>query len=74
MMKEFMTATFADLILRVALAVLLSGPLGTVGIWSAWPIGWCTAAALSIVFYRTGPWYKMQNQEPVQAGQTAECR
>ncbi|MGN1084129.1 MAG: MATE family efflux transporter, partial [Lachnospiraceae bacterium] len=40
MMKEFMIATFTDLILRVALAGILSGILGTTGIWIAWPIGW----------------------------------
>ena len=51
LMKQFMAATFTDLILRVALAFLLSGPFGTVGIWSAWPIGWCVATGLSLLFY-----------------------
>ena len=51
-MKQFMIATFTDLILRVALTILLSKPWGYLGIWSAWPIGWCTGAALSVWFYR----------------------
>ena len=50
LMKQFMAATFTDLVLRVALAFLLSGPFGTVGIWSAWPIGWTVAMVLSILF------------------------
>ena len=56
LMKQFMAATFTDLVLRVALAFLLSGPFGTVGIWSAWPIGWTVAMVLSILFYVRGPW------------------
>ncbi len=57
LMKEFMIATFTDLILRVVLAFLFSRTaLGATGIWCAWPIGWCTAAIFSIGFYRHGPW------------------
>ena len=56
MMNRFMIATFTDLILRVVLAVLLAKTeLGATGIWCAWPIGWCTAAVLSIGFSLTGP-------------------
>lgn len=51
LMGCFMTATFTDLILRVVLASVLSGPFGSTGIWSAWPIGWCIATALSVLFY-----------------------
>ena len=55
MMNKFMIATFTDLILRVGLAIVLSGTtLGSVGIWSAWPIGWTVAAILSIMFYKSG--------------------
>ena len=51
LMNQFMIATFTDLILRVVLAVILSKTaLGATGIWCAWPIGWCTAAVLSIRF------------------------
>ena len=60
LMKQFMAATFTDLVLRVALAFLLSGPFGTVGIWSAWPIGWTVAMVLSILFYVKGPWNKKE--------------
>lgn len=57
MMKDFMIATFTDLILRVLLAFCFSRtPLGATGIWCAWPIGWCIATALSIMFYKHGPW------------------
>lgn len=51
-MKQFMFATFTDLILRVVLAKILSATsLGATGIWLAWPIGWVIATALSIIFY-----------------------
>ena len=57
MMNKFMVATFTDLILRVGLAIILSRTaLDSVGIWSAWPIGWTVAAILSIMFYRSGKW------------------
>ena len=57
MMKKFMIATFTDLVLRVALAEILSRTaLGTTGIWLSWPIGWTIAAVLSIVFYATTKW------------------
>lgn len=57
MMKQFMISTFTDLILRVLLAFCFSRTvLGATGIWCAWPIGWCVAAVLSIVFYYNGPW------------------
>lgn len=59
MMKQFMIATFTDLILRVALAFLLSGTaLGATGIWCAWPIGWTVATVLSLRFYRKDTWIK----------------
>ena len=52
-MKQFMTGTFTDLILRVVLAALLSATaLGSLGIWCAWPIGWATATAISLAFYK----------------------
>lgn len=57
MMKNFMIATFTDLILRVVLAFSFSRTaLGATGIWCAWPIGWSVATILSITFYRKGPW------------------
>lgn len=56
-MKQFMTATFTDLILRVLLAFVLSKTaLGATGIWCAWPVGWCVATALSLLFYHKERW------------------
>lgn len=57
-MKSFMTATFTDLLLRVSLAFVLSGFMGATGIWSAWPVGWSIATALSLIFYFKGGWKK----------------
>lgn len=56
MMRQFMTATFTDLILRVLLAYVLSAPFGSAGIWMAWPVGWTIATVLSVRFYRSGSW------------------
>lgn len=52
LMKQFMIATFADLILRVILAFFLSEQFGYIGIWCSWPIGWCIATILSVLFFR----------------------
>jgi len=53
LMKQFMLATFTDLILRVGIACMLSGTaLGSTGIWCAWPIGWTVAAVVSVSLYR----------------------
>lgn len=52
LMKQFMGATFTDLILRVLLAWTLSKPFDTLGIWLAWPIGWSVGTAVSLFFYR----------------------
>ena len=57
LMGPFMIGTFTDLILRVVLAIILSGTqLGATGIWCAWPVGWSIATFLSILFYSRGPW------------------
>lgn len=56
MMRQFMISTFTDLILRVALAICLSARFGYVGIWCSWPIGWAIGTALSVWFYKKGPW------------------
>ena len=57
-MKSFMASTFTDLVLRVALAYILSGYFGVIGIWYSWPIGWTIAAMLSTIFYVRGNWKK----------------
>ncbi len=63
MMKKFMMATFTDLVLRVALAEILSRTaLGTTGIWLSWPIGWTIAAVISIAFYVTGMAVRMESK------------
>jgi len=56
MMKNFVIATFVDLILRVVLAIIFAGQFGAIGIWCAWPVGWSVATFLSLVFYHNGPW------------------
>lgn len=57
LMRQFMTATFTDLILRVVLAYVFAGFWGATGIWIAWPVGWVLGTVLSIIFYRRGPWF-----------------
>ena len=65
-MRQFMTATFTDLILRVVLAFVLSGTvLASTGIWCAWPIGWTVATVISNLFYRKGEW----NTVPEEVGE-----
>ncbi len=60
MMKPFMVTTFADLILRVSLAYVLSRTaLEVTGIWLSWPIGWSIGTILSVIFYHRGEWNKM---------------
>lgn len=55
-MYKFMIATFADLFIRVVLAIILAEKFGSIGIWCSWPIGWTIAAVMSFIFYRSGPW------------------
>ena len=52
-MRQFMAATFTDLVLRVVLAFFLSDlTQSAIGIWCAWPVGWVIATTISIFFYR----------------------
>lgn len=55
-MKYFMAATFSDLLLRVILAFILAEPLGAVGIWISWPIGWVLSTVMTVIFYFSGVW------------------
>lgn len=66
-MRQFMVDTFADLILRVVLALLFSMKFGVVGIWCSWPVGWTIGTALSVCFYKTCSWYRASNKskEPI---------
>lgn len=54
----FVATTFTDLILRVVLAYVFSGPLGMglSGVWWSWPVGWGVSAAMSVGFYAVGHW------------------
>lgn len=61
MMKQFMAATFTDLVLRVILAVIFADMFGSIGIWCAWPVGWSIATGVSLVFYHHGPWRERKN-------------
>ena len=57
LMKKFMITTFTDLVLRVALAEILSRTaLEVTGVWLSWPIGWTVATVLSIFFYVKTKW------------------
>ena len=77
-MGRFMIATFTDLLLRVALAEILSRTgLETTGIWISWPIGWAVSMVLSIALYAAIRWipektpeFELLGQEP--AGGTIE--
>ena len=60
-MRQFMTATFTDLALRVVLAFGLSKLWGVTGIWLSWPIGWSVATVMSLFFYRS-IWKKGKTQ------------
>ncbi len=61
---KYLMYAFLDDVSGVALAeVLALTPLGTTGIWMAWPCGWCVSAVLSIIFYRGGAWNKMPDAE-----------
>lgn len=51
-MRQFMAATFTDLILRVILAFVFSEIWQETGIWLSWPVGWVIATVMSWVFCR----------------------
>lgn len=55
-MGEFMTDTFIDLAMRVALSFALAAPLGLAGVWWSWPVSWTVATAIAVFFYRRGRW------------------
>ena len=56
-MREFMIATFSDLIFRCLAAFILSALFRQpAGIWFSWNIGWGTGAALAFYYYKKGKW------------------
>jgi Na+-driven multidrug efflux pump len=62
----FMCDTFTDLILRVALAFILSDVLKSpVGIWLSWPIGWTISTIMALYFYFSGKWMKQIKENPL---------
>ena len=63
MMGKFTIATFTDLIIRVVFSKIVSGYWGTMGIWSAWPVGWCIATLLSFLFFIKSPLGKRSKKE-----------
>ena len=65
-MREFMIATFTDLILRVIFAYILSPHFGVTGVWISWPIGWVVASAMSLAYYFTGHWKKIVEDNAMQ--------
>ncbi len=64
-MRQFMIATFTDLLLRVVLAFILSDQTkSAVGIWCAWPVGWTVAMFISVFFYhRNMNKYRLVNEK-----------
>lgn len=62
-MTPFMLSTMADLALRVVLVYVFSAQWGTIGIWMAWPVGWCIATVLSYACYRFGEWSRAEQEE-----------
>ena len=63
-MGPFMVSTFTDLLLRVALAFVLSRTFEETGIWLSWPIGWTVATVLSLLFYRFA---RLKPETPAEA-------
>ncbi len=54
----FMISTFADLFIRIVLAMILPKHFGVIGIWSSWPIGWFIGMLLAVGMYLKGSWKK----------------
>lgn len=49
-MRELLIGTFVDLSLRVGCGFLFASLWGSIGIWTAWPVGWVVGAVLSALF------------------------
>lgn len=62
-MRQFMIATFADLIIRVILAFSFAGSMGVRGIWLSWPFGWIVGTGISVMFYKRGDWMKASSNK-----------
>ena len=69
-MKQFLLATFTDLVIRVILSYLFSGPFGYAGIWASWPIGWFIAFLMATFFCVRCK--EMKKRMPQTAAETKE--
>lgn len=69
-MKQFLLATFTDLVIRVILSYLFSGPFGYAGIWASWPIGWFIAFLMATFFCVRCK--EMKKRTPQTAAETKE--
>ena len=52
-------------LVRIPLASLMSGFMGTDGIWWSLPVCWCVGAACAYFYYRTGRWKNKGVVKPV---------
>lgn len=59
----FTISTFFDLILRVALVFILTGPLGFAGVGWAWAIGWTLGTVVALAFYFNIPCLKQLRRD-----------
>ena len=59
----FTISTFSDLILRVALVFILTGPLGFAGVGWAWAIGWTLGTVVALAFYFNIPCLKQLRRD-----------
>jgi len=55
-MKMFTIANFANLALRVFIALTMAPRFGIAMVWYAVPIGWMVNLVISYLQYRTGKW------------------
>jgi Na+-driven multidrug efflux pump len=66
-MRNFMIATFLDLIIRVLLSYILGNVLPDeyklYGIFLSWPLGWAVGMAISLLAYKHGRWKKLIGYE-----------
>ena len=58
-MKMFTIANFANLALRVIIALTMAPRFGVSMVWYAVPIGWLVNLVISFCQYRTGKWKKL---------------
>jgi Na+-driven multidrug efflux pump len=63
-----MFITLASLwIIRIPLALVLSGTMGETGIWWSNPASWATGLILSYLYYLTGRWKKKVVVKPKES-------